>query len=174
MQKYRYDLDANVIEGPDGKELQILRDNMHLGNVGSREFSTYFISYCGSPRLTETMLEHMFIGDPPGKSDRILDFSTAITGSLFFVPTADFLKDPPLPDYPVPSMPKNPSDRLLRSAPRTDHPTALAARARVSDRRRRSGCRVASRGSLGNGTLVSMEALRSRRALLGDPMGGLA
>ena len=45
------------------------------------------------------MLQRMFLGDPPGNYDRILDFSTAVTGSLFFVPTADFLDDPPaLPD----------------------------------------------------------------------------
>lgn len=87
----------NVIEGPDGEELQILRDNMPFGRLGSREFGTYFIGYSRSPAITETMLEHMFIGDPPGNTDRILDFSTAVTGSLFFVPTADFLKDPPLP-----------------------------------------------------------------------------
>ena len=44
------------------------------------------------------MLENMFIGDPPGNYDRILDFSTAVTGSLFFVPTADFLDNlPPAP-----------------------------------------------------------------------------
>jgi putative iron-dependent peroxidase len=37
----------------------------------------------------------MFLGDPPGNTDRILDFSTALTGGLFFTPTADFLDDPP-------------------------------------------------------------------------------
>jgi putative iron-dependent peroxidase len=42
----------------------------------------------------------MFIGDPPGNTDRILDFSTAVTGTMFFVPTADFLDDPP----PLPEM----------------------------------------------------------------------
>jgi porphyrinogen peroxidase len=40
------------------------------------------------------MLHNMFIGKPPGNHDRILDFSTAVTGGLFFVPTADFLEDP--------------------------------------------------------------------------------
>ena len=45
------------------------------------------------------MLVNMFIGDPPGNHDRILDFSTAVTGSLFFVPSADFLDD--LPDPPA-------------------------------------------------------------------------
>ena len=37
----------------------------------------------------------MFIGDPPGHHDRVLAFSAAVTGSLFFVPTANFLDDPP-------------------------------------------------------------------------------
>jgi putative iron-dependent peroxidase len=41
------------------------------------------------------MLRNMFIGKPPGTYDRILDFSTALTGCLFFVPTVDFLDDPP-------------------------------------------------------------------------------
>jgi len=40
----------------------------------------------------------MFIGNPPGNYDRILDFSTAVTGSLFFAPSADFLDD--IPDPP--------------------------------------------------------------------------
>ena len=47
--------------------------------------------------VTEQMLENMFIGNPPGNTDRVLDFSTAVTGTLFFVPTADFLDDPPDP-----------------------------------------------------------------------------
>jgi putative iron-dependent peroxidase len=39
------------------------------------------------------MLENMFVGRPPGNYDRILDFSTAVTGNLFFVPSATFLDD---------------------------------------------------------------------------------
>ena len=39
------------------------------------------------------MLENMFIGKPPGNYDRLLDFSRAVTGSLFFVPSATFLED---------------------------------------------------------------------------------
>ncbi len=33
----------------------------------------------------------MFIGSPPGNYDRILDFSTAVTGTLFFVPSQTLL-----------------------------------------------------------------------------------
>jgi putative iron-dependent peroxidase len=85
----------NTITGPDGEERKVLRDNMPFGTVGNQEFGTYYIAYSSSPGVTEEMLEHMFIGAPPGNYDRILDFSTAVTGSLFFVPTTDFLEDPP-------------------------------------------------------------------------------
>ena len=81
-----------VIE-ENGKEIKILRDNMPFGSPGRGEFGTYFIGYSRSPRTTEQMLENMFIGRPPGNYDRILDFSTAVTGGLFFVPTASFLDD---------------------------------------------------------------------------------
>ncbi len=87
----------NTITDPDGEEEKILRDNMPFGSVGNHEFGTYYIAYSSSPSVTEEMLDHMFIGDPPGNYDRILDFSTAVTGTLFFVPTADFLEDPPPP-----------------------------------------------------------------------------
>jgi putative iron-dependent peroxidase len=79
-----------VIE-ENGKEVKILRDNMPFGRPGYGEFGTYFIGYSRTPRITETMLQNMFVGNPPGNYDRLLDFSTAVTGSLFFVPTATFL-----------------------------------------------------------------------------------
>jgi porphyrinogen peroxidase len=85
----------NVITDADGTELKILRDNMPFGNVGRGEYGTYFIGYARTPEITERMLQNMFVGNPRGNTDRILSFSTAITGSLFFAPTADFLDDPP-------------------------------------------------------------------------------
>jgi len=75
----------------NGQELQILRDNMPFGQFGKGEFGTYFIGYCRTPRVTEQMIENMFVGRPPGNYDRLLDFSRAVTGSLFFVPSATFL-----------------------------------------------------------------------------------
>jgi porphyrinogen peroxidase len=79
----------------DGVQHQIVRFNMPFGQVGAGEFGTYFIGYARSPDVIEQMLTNMFIGKPPGNHDRILDFSTAVTGNLFFVPTGDFLDDPP-------------------------------------------------------------------------------
>jgi putative iron-dependent peroxidase len=75
----------------DGKEVKILRDNMPFGKAGDGEFGTCFIGYSRSPRTTEQMLENMFIGRPPGNYDRLLDFSRAVTGTLFFAPSATFL-----------------------------------------------------------------------------------
>jgi porphyrinogen peroxidase len=77
----------------NGIEVKILRDNMPFGNVSSGEFGTYFIGYSRSPRRIEQMLENMFIGRPPGNYDRLLDFSRAVTGNLFFVPSATFLEN---------------------------------------------------------------------------------
>jgi putative iron-dependent peroxidase len=77
----------------DGKEIKILRDNMPFGRPTQGEFGTYFIGYSRSPRTTEQMIENMFVGRPAGNYDRLLDFSRAVTGSLFFVPSATFLED---------------------------------------------------------------------------------
>ena len=85
----------NTIVDADGEERQILRFNMPFGRVGAREFGTYFIGYARDPDVIEQMLTNMFVGDPPGNHDRLLDFSTAVTGTLFFVPTVEFLDDPP-------------------------------------------------------------------------------
>jgi putative iron-dependent peroxidase len=84
-----------TIVDENGEQQQIVRYNMPFGRVGAREFGTYFIGYARSPDVIEEMLTNMFVGKPPGNHDRILDFSTAVTGNLFFVPTADFLDDPP-------------------------------------------------------------------------------
>jgi putative iron-dependent peroxidase len=93
----------------DGKEIDIVRDNMSFGNAAAGEFGTYFIGYARSPRTIEQMLENMFIGRPPGNYDRLLDFSTATTGTLFFVPSATFLENAldtaPPPDTTAPEAP---------------------------------------------------------------------
>jgi putative iron-dependent peroxidase len=81
----------NVIE-VDGEEVAILRDNMPFGSAAAGEFGTYFIGYARDPGITEQMLQNMFVGRPQGNYDRILDFSSAITGSLYFVPSLPLLE----------------------------------------------------------------------------------
>ncbi|ANP72223.1 Dyp-type peroxidase [Cryobacterium arcticum] len=88
----------------DGVEHGILRDNMPFGSPATHEFGTYFIGYSRHLWVIEHMLQRMFIGDPPGLHDRLLDFSTAVTGSTFFAPSAAFLdamSDDPEPAPPV-------------------------------------------------------------------------
>ncbi|MEW1653960.1 Dyp-type peroxidase [Streptomyces sp. NPDC093707] len=87
----------NTVTDQDGNEQKIVRDNMPFGRIGDGEFGTYFIGYARTPEVTEHMLRNMFLGDRPNIHDRILDFSTAVTGCLFYAPSAAFLDDPPGP-----------------------------------------------------------------------------
>src|SRR5215469_8705841 len=105
-----------VIE-ENGREIKILRDNMPFGRPGHGESGTYFIGYSRSPRTIEQMLENMFVGRPPGNYDRLLDFSTAVTGNLFFIPTVTFL-DNVSPDQPAAASP--PAATSTSSAPSKD------------------------------------------------------
>jgi putative iron-dependent peroxidase len=81
-----------TIVDEDGEEIDIVRDNMPFGNTAKGEYGTYFIGYARSSGTIELMLTNMFVGQPPGNYDRLLDVSTAITGSLFFVPSMPLLE----------------------------------------------------------------------------------
>ena len=82
----------NTIVDADGTEHDILRDNMPFGRPGQGEFGTYFIGYARDLSVIERMIHNMFVGDPPGEYDRILDYSAAVTGTTFFVPSHDLLE----------------------------------------------------------------------------------
>jgi putative iron-dependent peroxidase len=81
---------ATIVD-PQGFEHDILRDNMPFGSPGRREFGTYFIGYSRRLWVIEKMLERMFVGEPEGAYDRLLDFSTAQTGTTFFAPSRSTL-----------------------------------------------------------------------------------
>jgi putative iron-dependent peroxidase len=118
----------------NGKEVKILRDNMPFGRPTQAEFGTYFIGYSRSPSTTEQMLENMFVGRPPGNYDRLLDFSRAVTGGLFFVPSASFL------------------DGVADEAP-SDDPANSAVAAESSSAGVTSAEKAPDDGSLGIGSL---------------------
>lgn len=111
----------NDVSDEDGNDLDILRFNMAFGDFRSGNMGTYFIGYAKDPGVTEQMLRNMFLGDPPGNYDRILDFSTADTGALFFVPSIELLDDieslagsaPEEPDDPDDSAPAENEDSTL-------------------------------------------------------------
>ncbi|MFI5262581.1 MAG: Dyp-type peroxidase [Candidatus Limnocylindrales bacterium] len=75
-----------------GQAVEILRHNMPFGDVARGESGTYFIGYARAPRPLELMLSNMFVGRPPGNYDRLLDFTSAVTGSAFFAPAGSFLE----------------------------------------------------------------------------------
>ncbi|MBF6060306.1 Dyp-type peroxidase [Nocardia terpenica] len=103
---------VNTLIDPDGTERQILRANMPFGSVRDGEFGTYYVAYAATPSVTERMLTRMFLGSEEAAYDRILDFSTAVTGTLFFAPTVDFLDelpDPPDGDAPAADDPAPPT-----------------------------------------------------------------
>lgn len=82
---------ATIVD-PDGTEHDILRDNMPFGRPGHQEFGTYFIGYSRYLWVIEKMLQRMYVGDPPGAYDRLLDFSTPHTGTTFFAPARPTLQ----------------------------------------------------------------------------------
>jgi putative iron-dependent peroxidase len=109
----------------NGQEVKILRDNMPFGRPGSGEFGTYFIGYARSPDPIEKMLENMFVGRPPGNYDRLLDFSRAATGGLFFVPSAPLLealaeRDPQAASTAADASPNVPADLPASAEPTHD------------------------------------------------------
>ena len=81
------------IADEEGNELKIMRANMPFANPSRNEYGTYFIGYARTFATTRKMLENMFVGEPAGNTDRLLDFSTAVTGTLFFVPTFELLEE---------------------------------------------------------------------------------
>ncbi|MGX9719513.1 Dyp-type peroxidase [Stenotrophomonas acidaminiphila] len=88
---YAHNALTNIVEA--GRELKILRSNMSFGDAARGEYGTFFIGYACTPTRIEKMLRNMFIGNPPGNHDRLLDFSRTVSGNLFFAPPAGFLED---------------------------------------------------------------------------------
>jgi porphyrinogen peroxidase len=139
---YAHNALTNIEE--NGRQLQILRDNMPFGRPGHGEFGTYFIGYSRTPRITELMLENMFVGKPPGNYDRLLDVSQPATGSLFFVPTATFL-DNVDPEAPGPETNASGSDGKSGSAaPEVDARVATASELRAAAPVEDSSLRIGS------------------------------
>lgn len=99
-----------------GDDEKIIRVNMPFGDMSTNEMGTYFIAYASTFRTVKKMLDNMFIGSPEGNYDRLLDFSTAKTGTLFFVPSLTFLDNIPAgvpEDNPGPASPEPSSDGSL-------------------------------------------------------------
>lgn len=70
-----------------GVEHKIVIMNVPFSDPAKNITGTYFIGYSKDFAITNRMLTNMFT-----KSDRLLDFSTPITGNLFFIPSKTTLE----------------------------------------------------------------------------------
>ena len=80
---------ARVVIEDEGRELEILRHSLPYGTT--TEHGLYFLAYCHSPIPFRRMLERMVHRDGDGHADRLLDFTTPVTGASLFAPSVDFL-----------------------------------------------------------------------------------
>ena len=83
---------ATIVDA-DGTEHDIpARQHALLFEAGALQNGTYFIGYSRYLWVIEKMLQRMYVGDPPGSYDRLLDFSTPHTGTTFFAPARPTLQ----------------------------------------------------------------------------------
>ena len=87
---------SRVVIEEGGGELEILRHSMPYGIV-SGEKGLFFLAYGRDSSVFEKMLARMFgvPGGPvedDGLSDRLLDFTTAVSGAFFFAPSRELLQ----------------------------------------------------------------------------------
>jgi putative iron-dependent peroxidase len=80
---------SRVVIQRDGAELQILRQSYPWGTV--REAGLYFIAYTKSLDVFDAMLARMMGTTGDGLHDRLMEFSRAVTGATFFVPSIETL-----------------------------------------------------------------------------------
>lgn len=73
----------------DGEELQIVRHSYPYGSV--REAGLFFVAYARTPEHFELMLARMMGVSGDGVRDRLMDFSRAVTGAAFFLPSMEVL-----------------------------------------------------------------------------------
>jgi porphyrinogen peroxidase len=80
---------SRVVIERDGTELQILRQSYPWGTV--REAGLYFAAYTKSLDVFDLMLARMMGTTGDGLHDRLMEFSRAVTGATFFVPSLETL-----------------------------------------------------------------------------------
>jgi putative iron-dependent peroxidase len=75
----------------NGEEIDIVRRNANYGNA--KEAGIMFVGFCNDIAVTLGMLKQMYgVGDDGvSKTDRLLDFSTALSSAIYFVPSLDAL-----------------------------------------------------------------------------------
>jgi putative iron-dependent peroxidase len=82
---------ARVVIEEDGEELEIYRRSVPYGSV--RELGLFFVAFSADPTRFEKMLRRMFGASGDGVHDRLTEFSRPVSGSAYFVPALEQLRD---------------------------------------------------------------------------------
>ncbi len=80
---------SRVVIEEDGEELEIYRRSVPYGRVG--ELGLYFIAFSADPPRFQKMLARMFGASGDGIHDRLVDFTTPVSGAFYFAPSLDAL-----------------------------------------------------------------------------------
>ncbi|UJR16874.1 hypothetical protein I4U23_003772 [Adineta vaga] len=72
------------------KDIKVVRQSLPYGDM--KEQGLFFISYASNPRKHEKQLNSM-LGMENGIYDRLMDFSTPITGNYWFIPSINLLRN---------------------------------------------------------------------------------
>jgi porphyrinogen peroxidase len=73
----------------DGEELEIYRRSVPFGMVG--EHGLYFIAFSADPSRYLKMLAAMYGTSGDGMHDRLMEFTTPVSGAFYFAPSLDAL-----------------------------------------------------------------------------------
>jgi putative iron-dependent peroxidase len=75
----------------DGEEIDIVRRNANFGSA--REAGIMFVGFSNDITVTMGMLKQMYGVGPDGsrKTDRLLDFASALSSAIYFVPSVNAL-----------------------------------------------------------------------------------
>jgi porphyrinogen peroxidase len=79
---------ARTVIEEDGEELEVFRRSVPYGTV--TEHGLYFIAFTHDPSRLDRMVARMY-GTADGVTDRLLDFTRAVSGSYFFTPSLESL-----------------------------------------------------------------------------------
>jgi porphyrinogen peroxidase len=77
------------VDDENGEELAIFRRSVSYGTVA--ELGLYFLAFSAEINRFEIMLARMFGTSGDGVSDRLLSFTTPVTGSFYFAPAVEVL-----------------------------------------------------------------------------------
>ena len=73
------------LKDSQGSSVEILRHSMPYGNL--TEAGLLFASYCRTPENFTLVLKSMVEGDGHGHTDKLMQYTTAVTGQSFFAPS---------------------------------------------------------------------------------------